>query len=189
MAQRATELSAWKTRVYTEMENRHTEFSAIEMGIGLFFLAIPVDLLCLVIDMTGVGLAVAPFLQIIAVFSIRWWLKMKGDPNALRFDGKQVTRLLSNILPFVPTVTIIFLLDVYVHNHPEKFKALQAVGSLGSTDISVQKLKNIRETKGTVAAVREVRKQYKTVMDGESEQGRRPRPSRTEKGIEYKQAA
>jgi hypothetical protein len=171
------------------MENGHTEFRVSELLVGFFFLTLPVDALCIVIDLTGVGLAVAPFLQGFALFCVRWWFKMKGDPNALQLNVKQVVRYLSNVLPLVPTVTIVFLIDAYVHNHPEKFKTLQTVSALGKADISLAKLKDIKEAKGTVAAAREVYKQYRTVRAAAQEDGAGSRPRSDIKKVEYKQAA
>jgi|GEM_PF-1841134 hypothetical protein len=158
------------------------------MLIGVFLLAVPVDIICIVLDLTGVGLVVAPFLQSFALLCVRWWFKMKGDPNALRLNIKQIARYLSNVLPLVPTVTIVFLIDVYIHNHPEKFGSIQAVGSLGKADVSVAKLKSIKETKGTVAAAREVYKQYKAVRSSEEDGGTK-KPSKNTKSVEYKNAA
>lgn len=96
------------------------------MVVGLLVITIPVDVVSFLIDWTGVGLFLAPILQGAAMFATWFWLHSKGDKSSLKF-GRQLGRYVSNILPLLPTVTIVFLIEVYLHNHPETGvgKALQ----------------------------------------------------------------
>ena len=138
------------------MENEHNKFGIVETVFGLlvFF---PLDLVCILIDLTGVGLAIAPCIQGLATFVMRWWFKSHGDQNALAFNGKQVARYLSNLLPLLPTLTTIFLLDVYTHNNPGSgiAKLEQKVGkaaSVGTKPAAITSTKDIRATARALGA-------------------------------------
>ncbi|KKU91575.1 MAG: hypothetical protein UY23_C0001G0181 [Candidatus Jorgensenbacteria bacterium GW2011_GWA1_48_11] len=89
-----------------------------EMVIGGVF-TLGLDGLCALIDATGVGLAIAPIIQSFATFSITMWLKTKGGTRVK--IGKEAVKYAANFLPVLPTVTAIFAVSAYVHNHPEKF--------------------------------------------------------------------
>lgn len=101
----------------------HKKFEASEIVIGtLFFLGI--DGVCILIDVTGIGLIIAPVLQGFATFAITMWFKSKGDPNATKL-GKTILKYALNLLPVTPviitafTVTIPFIVEVIIHNNPK----------------------------------------------------------------------
>jgi hypothetical protein len=66
------------------------KFNAAEMLIGGMF-TLGVDGICILIDLTGVGLAIAPIIQNFATFTMWWWAKSKGDPNAAKM-GRQLAK-------------------------------------------------------------------------------------------------
>lgn len=107
------------------MEEETNKFNEAEIVVGSMG-GLFVDGLCILLDLTGVGLGIAPFVQGSAMFGFSWWLKSKGSPNAFKLN-RQIARQLSNLLPLAPTVTAVFLIDVFMHNHPEKFAAVAAV--------------------------------------------------------------
>lgn len=96
----------------------HKKFTEAEIVVGLLVITIPVDAASFLIDWTGIGLFLAPVLQGAAMFATWFWLHSKGDTSSLKF-GRQLGRYLSNLLPLLPTVTAVFLIEVYLHNHPE----------------------------------------------------------------------
>ncbi len=106
--------------------DEHKKFTEAEIIVGLLVITIPVDAASFLIDWTGVGLVLAPILQSAAMFATWLWLRSKGDTSSLKL-GRQLGRYLSNALPLLPTVTAVFLIEVYLHNHPETGigKALQ----------------------------------------------------------------
>ena len=150
--------------------NKITESETL---VFTLLLVLPVDIMGFFIDWTGIGLIFVPFIKGAASAITYFFFKGKGggagaSKQAAKLFGKYIG---VNAIPLWPTTTTLFLLDVYMHNHPEKFKAVNAVGALGKADINVTKLKEIRETKGTLAAAREVHKQYRTVRDAMEETG------------------
>lgn len=94
------------------------QFSEAEYLLGFFFLG-GVDVISIVIDLTGVGLVIAPVIQGFATFVMLWWMYAKGSKDAFKF-GKTAAKLAANALPIVPVNTIVFLVSAYLHNHPEK---------------------------------------------------------------------
>ena len=140
------------------MENDDNKVNGVEMALWLLLVTIPVDAISALVDATGVGAAIVPFFQSGAMFVVRaWFYFSKQDQNAMRADGKQLTRYLSNVLPFVPTVTIVFLIDVAMHNNPERFRAVEGTTALASGKISAAQAK----TESRVAALRDVRNRYR----------------------------
>lgn len=118
-----------------EQDQELNKFSEVEILIGSCF-AITIDSICFLIDWTGVGLAIAPFLQSGAMFILTMWSWSKGDTASLRM-GRQIVKHASNWLPLIPTVLTVFLIEVYLHNHP---KVAGAAGkALGSKNIKSPK--------------------------------------------------
>lgn len=111
------------------MEDKHTKFSPAEITI-YGFIVIGIDVLCIFIDLTGIGLAIAPFVQTATNFCLAYFVfKPKGDKNAMK-AGRQVIKFALNWLPITPvfvtafTTSIPFFIEVFVHNN-EKLHALQ----------------------------------------------------------------
>lgn len=97
-------------------ENRVLES---EMILWSFFL-LGLDGICILIDLTGIGLAIAPFLQGFGTFSNgMWFSKAKGDKGAMSLQ-RQLIKYVSNFSPFLPTLFIAFAVETYMHNHPNK---------------------------------------------------------------------
>ena len=101
------------------------QFVESEVLIGVIFL-FGLDGIAALIDATGVGMAIAPVLQAFGTGSITMWMWSKGSKSAVK-PGRQIVQHLANIIPFVPTVTLVFLVSTYLHNHPEKAGSLMAV--------------------------------------------------------------
>ena len=70
--------------------DEHKKFGAGEIIIGTFF-ALGVDGISILIDITGVGVIIAPVIQGFATFAITMWFRSKGDPNATKL-GKQILK-------------------------------------------------------------------------------------------------
>lgn len=104
------------------------KFSEAEIILGSFY-TLGIDLPCLLIDLTGVGLAIAPIIQGGVSFSMWAWFSSKGDTNYGKF-GRQVVKLVANVLPLAPTTFIVFLIEVFIHNHP---RAAQLTGQTAGT--------------------------------------------------------
>jgi len=99
------------------MEEEHKKYSTAELLIGVLgFLLI--DLICIIIDLTGVGAVIAPMIQNFGTFTLNLWAWHKGDKNALKL-GKQIAKYAANFLPLVPTLTIVFLITALNHNNPK----------------------------------------------------------------------
>lgn len=97
------------------------------MLLGIFFFG-GLDGLAILLDLTGVGLAIAPVIQSFGTLTATLWLWSKGDKNTVKF-GRQVAKYAANAIPIVPTLTTAFIIEVQMHNNP-KLKAV-ASGKLG----------------------------------------------------------
>lgn len=111
----------------SDKEEEINKFTEAEMLLGIFFFG-GIDGLAILIDLTGVGLAIAPVLQSFGTLTATLWLWSKGDKNTVKF-GRQVAKYAANALPLAPTLTIAFIIEAQMHNHP-KLKAV-AGGKIG----------------------------------------------------------
>jgi len=96
------------------MDEEFKKYGIVEMiigGLGFLF----IDIICIVIDLTGVGLAIAPIIQSFGTFTMNWWAWKKDDKDALKL-GKQIAKYAANLLPIIPTLTIVFLATALIHN-------------------------------------------------------------------------
>lgn len=93
------------------------EYTTVELILGIMFFG-TIDLIALIIDLTGVGMAIAPFIQAGGNGVMYYWSWTKGDAAALRL-GRMLTKLSVNIIPFLPTLTTVFIIETWLHNHPK----------------------------------------------------------------------
>lgn len=99
------------------------EVTESETIVWLFFL-FGIDSICILIDITGVGMVIAPFIQSVGTFSSALWFKgAKGDESTMKLQ-RQLIKYIANVAPLLPTLSIVFLIERYIHNHPEKFEKL-----------------------------------------------------------------
>ena len=110
--------------------DEHSKYTETEYIIGFVFF-FGTDVVCAVIDTTGVGAAIAPVIQMGGTFAQTLWAWGKGDKNAVK-TGRQIAKYASNALPWVPTLTVMFLAEAYIHNHPERFATLQKLEGAAS---------------------------------------------------------
>lgn len=80
-------------------------------------LALFVDGICLLLDLTVVGLVIAPIIQGLASFGFSMILRSRGDGEALSFK-KQIGPQMWNLAPALPTVFGTSLRRMIVHNKP-----------------------------------------------------------------------
>ncbi len=95
----------------------HNPYNEVELLIGYFFFG-GVDLICFLLDFTGVGDFLTPFIQGFATFTMTMWARSKGDANAVKM-GRQLVKYGSNIIPWLPTTLAAFAIESYLHNHPK----------------------------------------------------------------------
>jgi len=101
------------------MNGEHKKFSEVEIMLGLFGFG-GIDLVCAIIDFTGVGLALTPILQGGGTFASNLWFRFgKGDTQSLNL-GRQIAKYGGNFLPVVPFLTVAFFIEVQLHNNQEK---------------------------------------------------------------------
>ncbi len=139
------------------MDQEHNKFTEVELLIGgLFTLA--VDGAAALIDVTGVGaVLVAPVIQWFTTFTMWLWFRSKGDPGALKM-GRQIFKYAIQLLPVTPvaitalTTFIPFLIEAYLHNHPEKFGLLEKALRLKSAAGAVKTTEGGKLTKAVAGA-------------------------------------
>ncbi len=104
------------------MENDEgiNKFNEAEVLVG-GMLTFGVDFVCALIDLTGIGMAISPVIQGSMTFAMGMWFKNKGDKNGGKI-GRQIAKYSANFLPIVPTNLTVFLIEVFVHNHPKVAK-------------------------------------------------------------------
>jgi hypothetical protein len=100
-----------------------------ELGEIIFYslFALLIDGLCLLLDLTVIGLVIAPIIQGLATFGFALILRNKGDSQAISFK-KQIGPQLWNLAPALPTVFASALRRMIQHNNP---KAGALAGKLG----------------------------------------------------------
>jgi len=74
-----------------------------------------VDALCFLLDWTIVGAGFTPIIQGFVLFFMDKFLASKGSKNAAKL-GRKVTKYLIQLLPLLPTLLTIFLVEATVHN-------------------------------------------------------------------------
>ncbi len=122
--------------VKVENKKPHNKYLEAELIIGgLFFLTI--DGVCALIDVTGVGLAIAPVIQAAGTGAMTFWGYMKRDSAALK-TSHQITKYALNLLPLLPTLFTSFVIQTYIHNHPKlnKMSSSLQYGITGKNIIS-----------------------------------------------------
>jgi hypothetical protein len=122
----------------SKQEEEVNQVTESETIVWLLFL-LGVDGVCIILDLTGVGIAVAPFVQGAGTFcSTLWFDKAKGDKGATKLQ-RQLIKYISNVAPLLPTLSIVFLIERYMHNHPEKFEKLnEALDKIPDTKTPVK---------------------------------------------------
>ena len=117
------------------MDDEKEKFSEAEMVIGGVFV-VGVDAACALIDLTVAGAAVSPVIQSFTTFGISMWAQSKG---AILSVGPEIAKYASNVLPVVPTVTLIFSITVGLQNEwfgKTVSEAAEKAGSMGKTSTS-----------------------------------------------------
>lgn len=109
------------------MNKEYKKFKESELitgGLACLFL----DLGCIVIDLTGVGIALSVTAKTFALGLIDWWIWDKG--GGIPKIGKQVGKYFANFLPLATVIT--FFVLTFMHNHP-KLTAVagKAAGAIG----------------------------------------------------------
>jgi hypothetical protein len=115
------------------MTREYQKFKESELltgGLACLF----IDLGCLVIDFTGVGIAVSVVAKSAARGLTDWWIWSKG--GELPSIGKLSLKYAGNSIPFATVV--MFFTSTLSHNHPKLAAAAGKVGgSLGKVATKV----------------------------------------------------
>ncbi|MDI6733952.1 MAG: hypothetical protein QMD50_00455 [Patescibacteria group bacterium] len=112
------------------MNEEHNKYKEVEMLFGCLF-TLSVDGVCFILDWTGIGDIITPFIQSAGTACLSLWAWRKGDKASLKF-GRQAAKYASNALPWIPTLTAMFIIETYMHNHPEKFALAEKTINAGS---------------------------------------------------------
>ncbi|MDI6820616.1 MAG: hypothetical protein QMD65_00345 [Patescibacteria group bacterium] len=121
------------------MDQEHNKYKEVELILGSM-VTISIDGVCFILDFTGIGDIITPFIQSAGTACLSLWAWRKGDKASLKL-GRQATKYASNALPWLPTLTAMFLIEAYMHNHPEKFALAQKAMSAGSGKPAVTAVK------------------------------------------------
>lgn len=105
------------------------KYNEAEIIIGTLFL-LGVDGLCFILDLTVVGTFISRVVKWASQAGMLWLANSKGDKNALKM-GRVLAKFALNAVPFLPTLTTIFLIETYLHNHPKIAEV--AAGKIGPT--------------------------------------------------------
>lgn len=98
--------------------NPHFEkISESEIIIGTMF-AFGVFVLCFIFDLFIIGMVVTPIIESFFTFGTRLFFKSKGDPHANKL-GANIAQYAANLIPFIPSIVVVFIIKVYIHNHQQ----------------------------------------------------------------------
>lgn len=120
------------------MGKEHKKYSEVEILLGTF-LFLGCDGICFLIDWTGVGIIVSRVIKWAANGAMMYVAWQKGDTNALK-SGRVIGKFAVNTVPFLPTLTTIFWIETYLHNHP---KIAGTAGAAAGKPASITKTKDI----------------------------------------------
>jgi len=113
--------------------NEHKPYNEVETVIyGTFLLGADIALAILSGASLGILVLLATLIKWCAngiMILIAW---SKGDKQALS-TGRVIAKFAVNAIPILPTLTTIFLIERYIHNHPESFAAKTAAKTAGAT--------------------------------------------------------
>ncbi|TSA45137.1 hypothetical protein D4R51_02405 [bacterium] len=93
------------------------KISESEMIIGTMF-ALGVSALCFIFDLFIIGMVVTPIIESFFTFGMWLFFKSKGDPHADKV-GVNIAQYAANLIPFIPSIVVVFIVKVYIHNHPK----------------------------------------------------------------------
>lgn len=80
----------------------------------------------LLMELFGVGLVVSPILESFFTFATWLFFRGKNDPYANNL-GANIAQYAANIVPFIPSVLISFLIKAYIYNHPQVVSSLTGI--------------------------------------------------------------
>jgi hypothetical protein len=101
------------------------KFKTVEILLGLI-VALGFDGIAALLDLSGIGAFITFVAQWFAIFVFGFWFKSKGNSNEMK-TGRMIFKQAIQLLPATPliitalTVTIPFIIGVFIHNNPEKF--------------------------------------------------------------------
>jgi hypothetical protein len=81
-------------------------------------LALLVSFFCFSLDSLGIGIVVSPVIEGFFTFGTWMFFKNKGDRYTSKV-GVNIAQYAANLLPFVPTVLLTFIIRAVIHNHPD----------------------------------------------------------------------
>ena len=166
------------------------KFNLVEILFGSL-VALVIDIVSAIADVAaGIG---GFFIQSLTWLLFTLWFTLKGATATANLVRRFLVPIGVQIIPVLPTQIFTFLVSVYMENHPEKFSLVTTAVSVSKMD--VKKIKEVKETKGTFAAVKETRTQYRTARkefeDERMERGEKDgeKKKSDEETYEYKNAA
>ncbi len=113
--------------------NEENRFSLSEIVVGGIFV-FTTDSICALLDVfTLESTAIIDWIIRNGVAAILWMWFKKKESSAMG-TGKLVFKFFGNITPFFIN-TIMFFIDTYAHNHPEKFAAIEKVAGGGKSKV------------------------------------------------------
>ncbi len=102
-------------------------FTLSETMVG-FLYTFTTDVISLALDYTVIGAVISPVLRNGVAGSLWLWFRAKNDPHVTKI-GRWVFKRIANVIPWIPLFvnTVMFVVEVYIHNHPEKFAVAEKV--------------------------------------------------------------
>lgn len=107
------------------MSGDYKKINESEIIIGAM-LALGVFVLSFIFDFFVIGMVVTPIIESFFTFGMWWFFKSMGDPHANKV-GANIAQYAANLIPFIPSIVVVFLVKVYIHNHP---KIIAAAGKV-----------------------------------------------------------
>jgi len=96
------------------MNSKYKRIDETEIVIGSE-IALFISVACFCLDLLGIGIFISPIIESFFVMWMWWFFRNHGDPHASKL-GVNITQYLSTAIPFVPSILIIFITRVVIHN-------------------------------------------------------------------------
>ncbi len=106
------------------------KFNLVEIILGSLF-AFTIDILAAITDLLSFGI-LGFLVQGFSWLMFTLWFTLKGVKATASLAKRFIIPIVVQFVPILPTMTITFLITVYMENHPEKFGVFKTVASTAS---------------------------------------------------------
>lgn len=137
------------------------KFNLVEVVFGSL-IALTIDVVSAFADVPTAGIG-GFVIQVLTWLLFTLVFYFKGATVTASLVRRFLVPIAVALIPVIPTQIFVFLVSVYMENHPEKFGLVTTAVALGKMD--VKKIKQVKEAGGKIAGAKEAIQQYRTAKE------------------------